>query len=149
TEEVRQMNPQFLDQLTVPQKAGDHRHWTGATDGAAALVIAEVARAHEGLTLVVAANTGEALRLEQELQFFLEDRLELLPLPDWETLPYDVFSPHDDIASQRIRTLHRLPQVERGILVVPVRTLMQRLAPVAFAEGNTLLLQVGQKLDIE
>lgn len=118
-----------------------------------ALAIAEVARQRNGLILVVAANTGEALRLEQELRFYLDgnlDRdLELLPLPDWETLPYDVFSPHEDIVSQRIRTLHRLPQVERGILVVPVRTLMHRVAPLSFAEGNTLLLEVGQKLDIE
>lgn len=142
-----------LGRISLPQKPGDHRRWTGATDGAAALVIAEAARRHSGLILVAASDTGEALRLEQELRFYLDsglgEELELLPLPDWETLPYDVFSPHEDIVSQRIRTLHRLPQVERGILVVPVRTLMHRIAPLAFAEGNTLLLEVGQRLDIE
>ncbi|MAL98694.1 MAG: transcription-repair coupling factor [Alteromonadaceae bacterium] len=143
------MTSLFLDSLPVPNKPGDHRHWAGASDGSAALVIAEAALDYPGLTLVVAATTGEALRLEQELQFYLEGRIELLPLPDWETLPYDIFSPHEDIVSQRIRTLNRLPHVERGILVVPVRTLMQRLAPVSFAEGNTLVLQVGQKLDVD
>ena len=98
-----------LNQISLPIKAGDHRRWAGVSAGAAALVVAEAARRHRGLTLVVTADTGEALRLEQELHFYLDgtddQSLELLPLPDWETLPYDVFSPHEDIVSQRIRTL--------------------------------------------
>lgn len=78
-----------------------------------------------------------------------DDGLELLSLPDWETLPYDLFSPHQDIISRRIRTLHRLPATSHGVLVVPARTLMHRLPPVNYLQGNTLLLEVGQSLDIK
>ena len=60
-----------------------------------------------------------------------------------------MFSPHQDIVSERVRTLHRLPQVQRGILILPARTLMHRLPPVAFLEGNSLVLEVGQRFDIE
>ncbi|MFO8141471.1 MAG: transcription-repair coupling factor, partial [Marinobacter sp.] len=66
-----------------------------------------------------------------------------------ETLPYDLFSPHQDITSRRIRTLHRLPSTQHGILVVPARTLMHRLAPPSYLQGNTLLLKTGQTLNID
>ena len=69
--------------------------------------------------------------------------------PDWETLPYDVFSPHQDIVSQRLATLYRLPQRRRGVLVVPVATLMQRLAPRGYLDRYALLLKVGERLDSE
>ncbi|SFM18327.1 transcription-repair coupling factor [Marinobacter zhejiangensis] len=144
-----------------PIKPADHRVWHGLSGSRSALAICESAREHDGLTLVITRSTNEALLLEQAIRFFLglepdEDQpaitsegLELLSLPDWETLPYDQFSPHQDITSRRIRTLHRLPSTRRGILVVPARTLMHRLAPVNYLQGNTLLLEIGQTLDIE
>ncbi|MFE8071499.1 transcription-repair coupling factor [Marinobacteraceae bacterium S3BR75-40.1] len=135
----------------APEAAGDHRRWGSLSGSAAALAIAESAKQHHGLTLAITQGTDEALQLEQELSFFLagQTELELLTLPDWETLPYDMFSPHEDIISQRIRTLHRLPQIQRGLLVIPARTLMHRLAPLSFTEGNTLILEQGQTLEVE
>ncbi|MCH8496847.1 MAG: transcription-repair coupling factor [Marinobacter sp.] len=146
--------------LELPERAGDQRIWTQLYGSSQALAIVESARRHQGLTLVITRSTDEALRLEQAMRFFLglppeddlgamtPDGLELLALPDWETLPYDSFSPHQDIVSRRVRTLHRLPQARQGVLVVPARTLMHRLAPPAFLQHNTLLLEVGQSLDI-
>ncbi|KKN38589.1 hypothetical protein LCGC14_0751890 [marine sediment metagenome] len=147
--------PQF------PDKAADHRIWGQLRGGSDALAICESARAHKGLTLVITRNTADAIRLEQSMRFFLglppeedgatitEGGLELLSLPDWETLPYDLFSPHQDITSRRIRTLHRLPGIQHGVIVVPARTLMHRLPPVDYLQGNTLLLETGQSLDID
>ncbi|MBS3803735.1 MAG: transcription-repair coupling factor [Oleiphilaceae bacterium] len=144
-----------------PVKAGDHQIWSSLYGSSEALAICETARAHRGLTLVVARSTDEANRLEQAMRFYLdlsadedqpavtEDGLEVLSLPDWETLPYDLFSPHQDISSRRIRTLHRLPGTDHGVLVVPARTLMHRLPPVSYLQGNTLLLEVGQSLQID
>lgn len=144
-----------------PAKPGDHRTWGQLHGSSDALAICESARAHQGLTLVITRSTDEAIRLEQAMRFFLglpaeedgpavtTDGLELLSLPDWETLPYDLFSPHQDITSRRIRTLHRLPSTRQGVLVVPARTLMHRLPPVNYLQGNTLLLEVGQSLDID
>ena len=145
----------------APEKPADHRKWGELHGCSDALAICESARNHEGLTLVVTRSTDDAIRLEQAIRFFLnlppeedgatvtEDGLELLSLPDWETLPYDLFSPHQDITSRRLRTLHRLPSTRHGILVVPARTLMHRLAPPSYLQGNTLLLKVGETLDID
>lgn len=145
----------------APVKASDHRTWGHLHGSSDALAICESARAHQGLTLVITRSTEEAIRLEQSMRFYLglptdedqpaitSDGLELLSLPDWETLPYDLFSPHQDITSRRIRALHRLPTTNHGVLVVPARTLMHRLPPVSYLQGSTLLLEVGQSLDID
>jgi transcription-repair coupling factor (superfamily II helicase) len=94
------------------------------------------------------ADSQSAERLEQELKFFAPD-LPVLHFPDWETLPYDLFSPHQDIISQRIASLYRLPELEHGVLVVPITTALHRLAPTRFLLGSSLVLDVGQKLDVE
>src|SRR6185312_9117692 len=88
-----------------------------------------------------------AQALEAELKIFAGG-LPVLHFPDWETLPYDVFSPHPEIVSQRIATLYQLPSVKRGVLVVPVATLMQRIAPRAHITGSGLVLAKRQKLDL-
>ena len=73
----------------------------------------------------------------------------LLHLPDWETLPYDALSPHQDIVSERLATLYALPEATRGILIVTAATLMGRIAPRGFVEGNSLTLSVGDRLDLD
>ena len=73
--------------------------------------------------------------------------MQILPFPDWETLPYDNFSPHQDIISSRLTSLHQLPQVKQGIIIVPVSTFMHRIAPYEFLSANTLLLNRGQVID--
>ena len=75
--------------------------------------------------------------------------LPVVPFPDWETLPYDRFSPHPDIVSQRLAALHALPRLERGIVVVPVQTLLQRLPPLRYVAGGSFDLRNGQRLDLE
>ena len=110
--------------------------------------IAELARPGQ-LTLVITADTSSALALERELPFFLAGETEILAFPDWETLPYDNFSPHQDIISERLHTLHRLRRLGGGILVVPIPTLMHRLAPADYIAASSLVLQAGQTLDID
>jgi transcription-repair coupling factor (superfamily II helicase) len=110
-------------------------------------MIAEAARSHEGLLVAVTRDTQRAQALESELKIFAGG-LPVLHFPDWETLPYDVFSPHPEIVSQRIATLYQLPNVKRGVLVVPVATLMQRIAPRSHITGSGLVLAKGQKLDL-
>jgi len=78
-----------------------------------------------------------------------DPELPVLPFPDWETLPYDRFSPHPDIISQRLSALNRLPTLGRGIVVVPIQTLMQRLPPVARMVGSSFDYKVGQRLDLD
>ncbi|TPW18309.1 MAG: transcription-repair coupling factor (superfamily II helicase), partial [Halothiobacillaceae bacterium] len=113
--------------------------------------MANTAQRHPGPLIIITADTPSATQLEYELRFFLGDEREtpLLPFPDWETLPYDLFSPHQDIISQRLTTLYRLPQLQRGIVIAPVATLMHRIAPCHYLQGSSFLLDAGQKLNLE
>ncbi|PKF71995.1 transcription-repair coupling factor [Pseudomonas fluvialis] len=131
----------------LPAAAGK-QHWGNLPGAALSLAVAEAASAAKRLTLLLTADSQSAERLQEELAFFAPD-LPVLHFPDWETLPYDVFSPHQDIISQRIATLYRLPEIKHGVLVVPIATALHRLAPTRFLLGSGLLLDVGQKLDVE
>lgn len=123
------------------------RTWRGLEEAAIALAIAESATTQ--LTLVVTAETDSSEQIRQELAFFGGKEQSLLTFPDWETLPYDHFSPHPDIVSERIKTLYQLPNIKEGILVIPAITLMQRIAPKDFVVGNSLVLKAGQKFNLD
>ncbi|MCI0590391.1 MAG: DEAD/DEAH box helicase, partial [Gammaproteobacteria bacterium] len=101
--------------------------------------------------VLVTPDSLTANRIQSELQFFnsSNDALPILSFPDWETLPYDQFSPYRDIVSERIATLTRLPLLTSGILVVPVTTLMHRVAPREYIDANSLLVSVGDRLEID
>ena len=131
-----------------PQQAAS-RTALGPFSGCAdARCIAELT-AQGRLLVVITAQTSAALALERELPFFLDRPCEILVFPDWETLPYDNFSPHQDIISERLDTLYRLPTLTEGILIVPVPTLMHRLCPTEYIAGSSLVLKTGQTLDVE
>lgn len=131
----------------LPERPGLHR-WGRLYGAARALAVARALEAHPGPGVVIVPDTREAEGLARELEFFLDlDRTSVLTLPDWETLPYDLFSPHEDIVSSRLETLYRLPQLQRGILVVPVNTVLQRIAPRAWLQGRVLMLETGERLD--
>lgn len=133
---------------SIPETAG-RQQWGNLPGAALALAIAEAAKAAtRRFTLLITQDSQTADRLEQELRFFAPE-LPVLNFPDWETLPYDVFSPHQDIISQRVATLYRLPELSHGILVVPLATALHRLAPTRFLLGSSLVLDVGQRLDVE
>ena len=129
---------------------GQRSHWCELHGGANALAVAECARQRNGLTVVVAEDTASARRWYDELEFYTGE-LELLHFPDWETLAYDAFSPHQDIVSERLATLHRLPSISQSpiLLVVTIQTLMQRVTPRAYIDGHVMQLGVGQRFVIE
>ena len=132
-----------------PMPAASGKQTWGNLPGAAlSLAIAEAASSVERFTLLLTADSQSAERLKEELAFFAPE-LPVLHFPDWETLPYDVFSPHQDIISQRIAALYQLPELTHGVLVVPITTALHRLAPKRFLLGSSLVLDVGQKLDVE
>ncbi|MEO8741736.1 MAG: CarD family transcriptional regulator, partial [Lysobacteraceae bacterium] len=138
-------------QLPIPAlpKAGQQRaYWrTPASPTALALALTRCAETHDGLVLAVVRDTHAAHMLESDLRL-LAGALPVLHFPDWETLPYDLFGPHPDIVSQRVSTLYGLPKTRRGVLVVPVATLMQRLCPPGYIGAQSLLIARGQKFDL-
>jgi len=137
--------------LNPPLPAGAHRRlrWHQLYGSAAALALAEAMRADRRLYVVIVDAARELERLTAELRFFAGEELALLRLPDWEVLPYELFSPHPDITSERLKTLFELPQLRHGCLIVSADTLMQRLAPRSYVQGRAFELGTGQALAIE
>ncbi len=139
------------DQL-LPSQPGDRRRWSNLPGAAATHAIVNALQ-HDsevtaGLSLIIAADTLSAQRLHDELTFFAAADTTILHLPDWETLIYDSFSPHQDIISERLTVLNTLATLQSGIVVIPATTLIQRMAPAQFILGSSLQLAVGQKFDI-
>jgi len=127
----------------------DDNPWPGLPGATAGFALAQAATERDAPLLVVTASSQDAWRLENELCFFAPTGLPVSVFPDWETLPYDAFSPLPEIVSQRLSTLYRLPEMERGIVIVPAATLMQRIAPRSFLDAHSLMLDVGDRLEIE
>ncbi|WP_048307725.1 transcription-repair coupling factor [Halomonas sp. PR-M31] len=133
--------------LAPPQPAGSREtlYWQAPQGCATALALARLA--DSAPLLVITRDTAALQRLESALRFFA--KVPVLPFPDWETLPYDSFSPHQDIVSERLRTLRRLQEAQNGIVLVPINTLMQRLPPSDYIAGRVLTLNVGMTIDRE
>jgi len=140
--------PPQIPSPPLPRAGQQRAYWRApGSPSALALALANCAAEHAGLVLAVARDTQAAQTLESDLRL-LAGALPVLHFPDWETLPYDLFGPHPDIVSQRIATLYGLPTTRRGVLVVPVATLMQRLCPPGYIAAQSLLIARGQKFDL-
>lgn len=133
--------------LTCPDGAGDKKHIGNLRGASLALAIAELAERHGSHTLLAVPDPQTALKLQQEIEQFSNQEVALFP--DWETLPYDSFSPHQEIISDRISRLYQLPTQTSGITIVPVSTLLQRQSPRDFLLQHTLMVKVGDLFSLE
>jgi transcription-repair coupling factor (superfamily II helicase) len=133
---------------TPPARGEALRYWTQLFGAGRSLAIAEAVRRHPGLTVLVCPDSAAAVQYDAELPFFAPE-LKVLHLPDWETLPYDRFSPFQDIISDRIATLSRLAQYRQGCLIISVGTLLHRLPPRQWLLGQSFLLRTGERLERE
>ena len=133
----------------LPQKVTQPLFWTGLSGCGDSLAIASAIKNENRLFVIVTPDNQTALRLEHELSFFLSDEYPILHFPDWETLPYDVFSPLPEIISERLKTLAVLPETKRGALVVSVATLMHRLAPREHVLAHSFFIEVGGVFNME
>jgi len=130
-------------------KNADKKHWTNLLGSSDTLAIFHGALNADAPLLLLTHDTQSALRFEQELQSLnTKQQLSICLFPDWETLPYDSFSPHQDIISQRLATLYQLSSMDSGIIIVPISTLLQRLAPTQYIQANSLVVKVGDKKDL-
>ena len=139
------MFQQEISQLNLQQfKAGEKR-WIGSLLGSSsALLFKEIATQSSSLYVIVASNNQHLAQLESELEFY---GIKPTIFPDWEILPYDRLSPHQDIVSERLAILSHMPQ--KGILLISASTLAQRVAPYSWVVGEHFDIKVGQKLDLE
>jgi len=135
---------------TLPAKPNERLQWGQLYGSSTALAIASAAKNYPGLILVVAEDVQSATHLEQELIFFLgQNDLPILNFPDWETLPYDIFSPLPELVSQRLLTLYKLSTTRKGVLIVPISTLLQRLPPCSYVDANSFLVSTGGMLILD
>ncbi len=122
--------------------------FAGSSDALVLAQLAQRARAERRMLVVVSANPASATRLAEEIPWFSPDLAPAL-LPDWETLPYDHFSPHQDLVSERLATLYRASRGECDVLVVAATTALLRLAPPAYLAAFTFFLKQGDTLDVD
>lgn len=141
------VNPR-LPKTKQQRNITDRIKWNSLTGSAKSLAIAKAAEAHNGPLIVITQDTAQAYQLEKEILFFSDkEDLSVNLFPHWETLPYDHFSPHQDIVSKRLETLYLLSKKQAGVYLVPVSTLLQRLAPVSYVGQHLLYLEKKQILE--
>jgi len=141
-----------LPPLPLPT-AGERLQWPAFAGSADALLLAHAAntargKTGRGLMAVVTGSASDAQRLLQEIPWF-DGSLRVRLLPDWETLPYDGFSPHLDLVSERLATLYAVMRGECDILLLPASTAVCRLAPPAYLAAYTFFLKQGERFDGE
>ncbi|MFN4148699.1 MAG: transcription-repair coupling factor, partial [Rhodocyclaceae bacterium] len=133
--------------LPAAPKAGQRVALPSLAGSADALALAQLASPHR-LLVVITASPLEAQRLVEEIGWFAP-HLRTHLLPDWETLPYDHFSPHQELVSERLATLFAISQNQCDVLIAAAATAATRLPPPAFLAAHTFLLKRGDKLDLE
>jgi len=119
----------------------------GSSDAYALAVAALALKAQGQMLTVVVANASDGQRLLDEIPWFADGKLACHLLPDWETLPYDAFSPHQDLVSERLATLHEIRNGQCDVLMVPATTALVRLAPPSFLAAYTFFFRQGERLD--
>ncbi|MDO8989401.1 MAG: transcription-repair coupling factor [Sideroxyarcus sp.] len=129
------------------QSSHSRPRYTNLQGSSDALALAQYAPKHAPL-IVIAANALEAQRLVEEIPFF-DPKLRVHLLPDWETLPYDHFSPHQDLISERLATLHHIRTNACDVVVVPITTALYPLPPVSYLAAYTFFLKKGERLDLD
>ena len=133
--------------MTYPiPKPREKSRWLNLSQGSLPLALARYLP-HKQLKVVLTQDAEQALRLQTAWLFFRPHDTAVF-LPDWETLPYERFSPHQDLVSERLSALWQIKSGAADVLFVPVATAMQKLPPVPFLAGRTFWLKTGQTLDI-
>ncbi len=145
----------------LPPTIGHPNRFSYAANGLDSLSLASLAcrlkttsKSQATPLVIVTSSAFEAQRLMEEIPYFAgsadtQDKLKVHMLPDWETLPYDVFSPHPDLISERLATLYQISQNQCDVVIVPIATALLRLPPVSYLSAHTFMLKKGQKLNLD
>ena len=140
--------PSPLDPV-LPEPPNGRLRWCRLLGSSRGLAIAAAAERHPGPLVVLARSIEAANQLEDEVRFYAAGGpVPVHVFPDWECLPYDVFSPHQGLTAQRLETLYKLPTLFRGILLVAASTALYRLPPREYVLGQSFLLDAGDEIDI-
>ena len=142
-------NREYLTHPELPS-AGSTDYWTGLPGSAFALAVQAASRSHDSPVLVICADAQHSHALAADIRMLAHDGdLPVLHFPDWDTLPYDRFSPNPELISQRLQTLAALPGLKRAIVVAPAAATLQRLAPRHYIAGSAISTRLGESLEID
>lgn len=144
------MKTPLLMSPPVPASVQNNHTWQNLYGSSLALALANLVEQSEQMILLIAETAHDALQLQSELQTFLKHTdLPVQYFPNWETLPYDTFSPHQGIVSERLRLLAQLPHLDKGVLIVTLNTALQVLPPVSFVASHSLQLKINQVIELD
>ena len=133
----------------LPNKDHPHVTWGRSYGCSKGLALANAIQQSDSFTLIITPDIQTAQTIETELKFFCLEDTNILVFPDSETLPYDVFSPHEDIVSERLLTLCSLPNINKGALIVSASTILSKLASKDFILGQTIALSINDSINLE
>ena len=144
------MHSKICGSLPPLPKSGQCARWSGLHGCLSGLIFARTAEQYAAPVVVMTTDMSECYRLQTEIAFFLDPRLDipLLHYPDWETLPFDNFSPHQDIVSDRLQTLYQLQTLPRWLLVSPITAALVRTPPSEHVIAAGLQFKVGQRISL-
>ncbi|NVJ51932.1 MAG: transcription-repair coupling factor [Gammaproteobacteria bacterium] len=139
-----------LDLPALKRSPGFTNFWGELPGSSSALVLSEMLDSHSGVILVLCEGSAQAQQLQRELSCFRpsESTIPVVTFPEWETLPYDMFSAHESIISERLHALHQLSQLSHGMVICALPAMMTRIAPPSFINGNVFRFAVGGKMDL-
>ncbi|MGB5335289.1 MAG: hypothetical protein WBN07_06690, partial [Woeseiaceae bacterium] len=140
-------NALLISGAATAAQPGAPGYWGRLIGASAALAVAELASTLDRPLLLLAEDPRHADQLEAEIRFFAGASLPVEHFVEWETLPWDSFSPHQDIVSQRLKVMAQLPTMRRGVVIAATSILQQRLPPVDYVAARALSLAEGQALE--
>lgn len=123
-------------------------YWYNLPDGLLSLALHELIQQYQGVVVIATPNAHMADALRSELQFFNSEHA-IYTFPNWETLPYDSFSPHEDIISSRLKLLAKLPQLRRGTVILSTPTLAYPLCPISHIQKNSFVLDTHDQIKLD
>ena len=141
--------------INLPENINKDLHIGQVLPNAYSALVAKVCLQYDQLLVVLVEDFNIAYQLIKELNTYIPKKqqdvfgINIMHFPDWEILPYDSFSPHIEIISDRLATLYKLPMVQKGILIVPIVTLMHKLCPADYIYKNVLIINDKDKLQLE
>ena len=145
---IEMMTPSTVSPFRPPAPGKRNASWVRLFGAAKSIAIAEWLASGDRFGMLVVSDLVKVQQYVDEIAFF-NPELDILQFPDWETLPYDRFSPYQDIISDRLSSLARLPRLNHGLLVVSAAALAHKVVPKTWLAGQAFELKVGEKFDIQ
>ena len=131
----------------IPKKSGEVKQIGQLIGSSLSQFCAQAIDAHDGLVVIITDDMQQTTRIHEELRQFSPHPA--IFFPDWETLPYDSFSPHQDIVSERLSCLYHLGHLTKGALILPINTLMQKVCPQSYLGGHVFIMKKGLQISRE